>query len=81
MKKGGTYSNTLFGTWSHDDRFARTGNRAPEQEPTKITKIAATRRLKSESEPPPEPQMRSLESMFGTGKKGDGEGEKKRCVI
>lgn len=42
-------------------RRATTGNSAPVELPTRITKIAATRRLKCESAPPPEPQLSSAD--------------------
>jgi len=53
-----TYSKTPFGTCSHDDLFASTGNRAPHDEPMRMMNMDATRRLKYVSAPPPEPQLR-----------------------
>jgi hypothetical protein len=38
------HSKTALGTCSHDDRLARTGKRAPEQEPTRTIKMEAMRR-------------------------------------
>lgn len=38
-----TYSKTALGTRSQDDRLARTGKSAPEDEPTRMMKIEATR--------------------------------------
>jgi hypothetical protein len=52
-----THSKTLFGTSSHEDLFARTGNRAPIEEPIRMMKMAAIRRLGLLPSPPPEPQL------------------------
>ena len=51
-----TNSNIGFGTFSQVDRFARTGNKAPDVEPTSIMNTEAILRPKDESSPPPEPQ-------------------------
>lgn len=55
-----THSNTPFGTFMNDDLFASTGNNPPNIEPTRITKIEATRKPKNVSAPPPDPQFRLL---------------------
>ena len=51
-----TNSNIGLGTFSQLDRFARTGNKAPDVEPTSIMNTEAILRPKDESSPPPEPQ-------------------------
>ena len=51
-----TNSNIGLGTCSQLDRFARTGNKAPDIEPTRIMNTEAILRPKAESSPPPEPQ-------------------------
>ena len=50
-----TNSNMGLGTFSQLDRFARTGNKAPDVEPTSIMNTEAILRPKDESSPPPEP--------------------------
>ena len=51
-----TNSNIGCGTRSQEERFARTGNRAPDVEPTRITNTEAILIRKDVSAPPPEPQ-------------------------
>jgi len=54
-----THSKILFGTYNHEDLFARMGNRAPPVEPMRMTKMEAIRRLRPLESPPPEPQLMS----------------------
>jgi hypothetical protein len=56
MKDSGTNSNIGLGTCSQVDRFARTGNKAPDIEPTSIMNTEAILRPREELSPPPEPQ-------------------------
>jgi len=53
-----TYSNRLLGTLSQELLLANTGNRAPNEDPTAMMNIDATRKPKKVSAPPPEPQLR-----------------------
>lgn len=48
-----THSKIDLETCSHEDRFAATGNRAPNIEPQRIIKIDAIRSPSKESSPPP----------------------------
>ena len=61
MKDLRTNSNIGLGTCSQLDLFARTGNKAPNIEPTSIMNTEATLRPRDESSPPPEPQSSVLD--------------------
>lgn len=52
-----TNSNTGLGTRSQVDRFARTGNAAPNIEVASIINIEPTLRPKETFDPAPEPQL------------------------
>ena len=52
-----TNSNTGLGTRSQVDRFARTGNKAPDIEVASIMNTEPTLRPNESSAPPPEPQL------------------------
>lgn len=62
-----THSKRPFGTCNHEDLLARTGNNAPNVEPARIIKTAATRRPKNVSAPPPEPQFSASVSGVSVG--------------
>ena len=74
-------SKAHFGTLdpSHFVRLDSTGNNAPKDEPTRMTKIEAIRSERLLSSPPPEPQLVGASSSFGTNREACSMGVYIRC--